>query len=82
MSDTAPIKAKFTEMWMKFADEHTDEMNIGDWLHLFGVLSGMSMALAHVDPQAVDEITGHQAQIIKGVYQDALVRFHQQQTVQ
>lgn len=82
MSDNAQLKAQFTEMWLKFADQHTDDMNIGDWLHLFGVMSGMSMALSHVDEGAVDEIVEHQNQITKGVYKDAIDRFQSQQTIQ
>lgn len=43
------VKAEFTAMWSRFADEHCEEMNAGDWLHLFGVLVGIMLSTAELD---------------------------------
>lgn len=43
------VKAEFTAIWSKFADKHADDLNAGDWLHLFGVLVGIVLSTAELD---------------------------------
>jgi hypothetical protein len=56
VNDVTELKGEFTRMWMDFAAAHEREMNIGDWAHLFAVLTGSALAMADVEKEKVDDI--------------------------
>lgn len=67
--ETLELKSEFTAMWLNFAAQHQDDMQIGDWVHLFSTLSGTAMAMAQMDKS--------QAGVLAGAAEDIMLMVHE-----
>lgn len=71
MHDNVDIKAEFTQYWLEFAERHQDKMHVGDWAHLFAVLTGTALSLAEVPEEKLPELLEQARQVSDRVYRDA-----------
>lgn len=69
-TDKVELMQQFVMDWLKITDEHP-ECVLGDWLHTFAIMSGISLQLAGVKDDAVDEALDRMCSMIKTAYENA-----------
>lgn len=75
--ETIEAMSNFTEVWMKFAEQHQNEMHAGNWVHMFAVLTGTALVMADTPEHELPRILQVAADSAVAVFENAQMFINQ-----
>lgn len=68
------LMQQFVMDWLKMTDEHP-ECVLGDWMHTFSIMTGISLQLAGITEDSVDDAIDRMAIMIRSSYENSKTGF-------